>query len=280
MSTAALGNALRAAFDRIRVGDTADGTRRSTTTIDPSLWSWAGPHGGLLAAIALDAATEVVAADRAPQVVAVQFLAGSGDRPLDLAAQVLRAGGSSDVVRVDVTAGGEPILAATATLARPRPGGTRYDAVAAPDVPAPEDCEVVPPVDFVPFSQNFEIRRVGPGPLEGGDTATLLGWVRWGEADRPVDAGSLVIFADAVPPALYGIATLPVAIPTVDLTVTLQPEEPVTGWTLVRISTRTAADGWCVDDSDVWAPDGRLLAQARQTRRVLGDVRPTGKSPA
>lgn len=280
MSTIAVGSALRAAFDRTHVGATPDGVRHSTTTIDPSLWSWAGPHGGMLAAIALDAATEVVAADRAPQVVTVQFLAGSGDRPLHVAAQVLRGGGSSDVVRVDVTAEGEPILAATATLARPRPGGTRYGAVVAPDVPAPEDCEVVPPVDFVPFSQNFEIRRVGPGPLEGGDTATLLGWVRWAETSRPVDAASLVIFVDAVPPALYGIATQPVPIPTVDLTVTLQPEEPVTGWTLVRISTRTAAYGWCVDDSDVWAPDGRLLAQARQTRRVLGDVRPAGASPA
>jgi hypothetical protein len=207
----------------------------------------------------------------------VQFLAGSGERPLDLAAQVLRAGGSSDVVRVDVTAAGEPILAATTTLARSRPGGTRYGAVPAPSVPAPDDCEVVPPVDFVPFSRNFEIRRVGPRPLVGGGTATLLGWVRWAETNRPVDAASLVIFVDAVPPALYGIATQPVPIPTVDLTVTLQPEPPVTGWTLVRISTRTAADGWCVDDSDVWAPDGRLLAQARQTRRVLGDVRPTAR---
>ena len=277
MSTDAPGSALRAAFDRTHLGQTGDGIRRSTTTIDASLWSWAGPHGGMLAAIALDAAREVVHPDRAPQVVAVQFLAGSGDRPLDLAAQVLRAGGSSDVVRVEVTAEGEPILSATATLARSRPGGTRYDAVPAPPVPAPEVCDVVPPVDFVPFSQNFEIRRVGPGPLEGGDTATLLGWVRWAETSRPVDAASLVIFVDAVPPALYGIATHPAPIPTVDLTVTLQPEPPVTGWTLVRIRTRTAADGWCVDDSDVWAPDGRLLAQARQTRRVLGDVRPAGR---
>ncbi len=274
MSTVALSSALRAAFDRTHVGESADEIRRSTTTIDPSLWSWAGPHGGLLAAIALDSAAEVVAADHVPQVLSAQFLAGAGDRPLELAAQVLRAGGSSDVVRVDVTAGGEPVLTTTATFARPRPGGTSYDAVPAPAAPPPDDCPLVAPVDLVPFTQHLQIRRVGHGPVEGGDTATLVAWVRWADADQPVDVAALVVMTDALAPALYGIATVPVPVPTVDLTVTLMPVRDVRDWMLVRIVTRTSEDGWCVDDSDVWARDGRLLAQARQTRRVLGDVRP------
>ena len=41
---------------------------------------------------------------------------------------------------------------------------------------------------------------------------------------------------------------------------------------LTRIATRTAGDGWCVEDSEVWTPEGRLLAQSRQTRRVLGEL--------
>ncbi|HVE62682.1 MAG TPA: thioesterase family protein [Mycobacteriales bacterium] len=279
MSTAALGSALRAAFDRAHVA-TADGIRRSTTTIAPSLWSWSGPHGGLIAAIALDAAAELVHADRVPHVLSAQFLAGAGDRLLELSAQVLRAGGSSDVVRVDVSAGGEPVLSTTATFARPRPGGTSYDVVPAPAAPQPDDCPLVAPVDLVPFTQHLQIRRVGQGPVEGGDTAALVAWVRWADVDQPVDAATLVVMSDALAPALYGIATVPVPVPTVDLTVTLLPERYVRDWMLVRIATRTAEDGWCVDDSDVWAPDGRHLAQARQTRRVLGDVRPAGTSPS
>ena len=58
-----------AAFDRTHVGETGDGIRGSSTTIDPSLWKWAGPQGGMLAAIALDDATEVVDADHAAQVL-------------------------------------------------------------------------------------------------------------------------------------------------------------------------------------------------------------------
>lgn len=254
--------------------DRADGVRRSTVELDRSWWSWSGPHGGLLAATALDAAQEVVAADRVPQVVSAQFLAAAGARPVELAAQVLRAGGSSDVVRVDATADGEPVLAVTATLARPRPGGATYGVVDAPPVPPPADCPVVPPVDLVPFTSHLEIRRASRGPLEGGDVAELLAWVRRASGGPEVDAASLVVLVDALAPAVYGIATVPVPVPTIDLTVTLQPEPPTTGWTLVRITTRTLADGWCVDDSDVWSEDGRLLAQARQTRRVLGDPRP------
>ena len=251
----------------------ADGVRRTGAALDRSWWSWSGPHGGLLAALALGAARGVVGADREPHVVSAQFLAAAGDRPLELAARVLRAGGSSDVVRVETTADGEPVLTSTLTLARPRPGGTSYDDVPAPVVPPPDACPTVDQTGVVPFAGHVEIRRTGPGPLEGGAAAELVAWVRFRD-DRPVDAEALVVLVDALAPGLYGIATVPVAVPTVDLTVTLLPGPPVVGWTLVRIRTRTAADGWCVDDSDVWAPDGRLLASARQSRRVLGDVRP------
>lgn len=252
-----------------------DGARRTEAVLDRSWWSWAGPHGGLLAALALGAARDVVAADRVPQVVSAQYLSAAGDAPLELAARVLRAGGSSDVVRVDVASDGAPVLGAAVTFARARPGGTRWDDVPAPTAPEPGDCPRLDPSAVVPFAQHVEIRSVGPGPFDAGVRPELLAWVRWADPDVPVDAASLLVLVDALAPALYAIATVPVPVPTVDLTVTLQPEPPHRGWTLVRIRTRTAADGWCVDDSEVWTPDGRLLAQARQTRRVLGDLRPS-----
>jgi acyl-CoA thioesterase len=45
--------------------------------------------------------------------------------------------------------------------------------------------------------------------------------------------------------------------------------DPVDGWVLVQIRTDNAAGGWVTDDSAAWSADGRLLAQARQVRRVL-----------
>ena len=72
-----------------------------------------------------------------------------------------------------------------------------------------------------------------------------------------------------MPPALYGALTSPVPILTADLYVQFFLSEPVTGWTLLRIATLSAGDGWCVDDSEVWSQGGRLIASARQTRLVL-----------
>jgi acyl-CoA thioesterase len=253
--------------------DAGDGARRSEVSVDRSWWSWSGPHGGLLAALAVGAARSAVGADSTPQVVSAQFLAAAGDAPLELQSRILRASSSTGVVRVDVTSGGAPVLAAAVTLARTRPSHTRWNDVPAPAAPPPYECPRVDASTMVPFAQHVEIRKIGPGPFEGGDRAELLAWVRWVDPGAPVDAVSLVILVDALAPALYAVATNPVPIPTVDLAVTLQPEPPTRGWTLIRIRTRTAADGWCVDDSDVWAPDGRLLAQARQTRRVLGEIR-------
>lgn len=251
---------------------------RSTARLHRSWWSWSGPHGGLLGALALRAAQAVVAADRAPQVLSVQFLDTAPDGPLDLDAVVLRSGGSSDVVRVDLSAAAGPVATATVTLARLRPGGTTYEDVPAPQAPAPWDCpDVGPPADVVPFAQQLLIRGVTGELVSGGDRAELAAWVRWRDERVPLDAAALVVLTDALPPALYGIATVPVPVPTVDLGVVLTGAVPRGLDVLVRIRTRRAADGWCVDDCDLWdgsGADGRVLAQSRQARRVLGEVRP------
>jgi hypothetical protein len=128
---------------------------------------------------------------------------------------------------------------------------------------------------MVPFSANVEFRPVTDAlPLGGGPVAELVAWVRLVDGG-PLDSAALTVLADAMPPALYGATTVPVPVPTVEMSVSYASgldEQPLRGWVLNRIATRSAADGWCVDDSELWAPDGRLLVQSRQTRRVLGDL--------
>jgi acyl-CoA thioesterase len=64
-------------------------------------------------------------------------------------------------------------------------------------------------------------------------------------------------------------------VPTAELTVHFTDaldDRTTQGWALVRIRTAQAGGGWSVDDSEVWAADGRLLALARQARVVQGPV--------
>jgi acyl-CoA thioesterase len=245
--------------------------------VDPSWWSWSGPHGGLLAALALRCCAAHAGSGRGPRALTVQLLRSPGAERLERRAQVVRDGGSSSTVTAVLTGSdGGPSVLATLTSGRSRGGGSGYAAVPMPEVAVPLDCpEVAPPVELVPHTQHFDFRLAsGPDGFGGASAAEYVFWVRL-RSDEPLDAARLAVVADAVPPALYALLPMPIPVPTVEVSYAFASgtdDAPRRGWVLVRIATRTAADGWCVDDSDVWAPDGQLLVQSRQTRRVLGDL--------
>ena len=245
--------------------------------VDRSWWSWAGPHGGLLAAVALRSGQALAGPGRTPRSLSVQFLRAVADGVVRPEARLVREGGASSTVSSALRGSdGEVVLQSVLTSGRAGGSGEPYGVVPAPDVPGPDACAPLAlPVDLVPYGQHFEHRPATPVlPLAGGDRAELVAWVRFRD-DDPLDAAALTVLVDAMPPALYGLARVPVPVPTVELSVSYASgldEAPRRGWVLVRIATRTAADGWCVDDSEVWAPDGALLVQGRQTRRVLGEL--------
>ena len=247
--------------DALRVSD-------GIATIDRSWWSWAGPHGGLVAGLCVRASQPVLGVGRVPRSLHAVFLEPAAEGELRMDAAVVREGGSSVVVSV---AAGDAVHA-TVVAGRPR-GDSVIPAEPLPDVPGPEDCDDTPlPVEFVPFSQHLRFRFASAArPFASGSEAQLLAWVRLVD-DVPVDHAALVMLVDAMPPAAYAVAATPVAVPTVDLTVSFTDAPPASGWVLLRITTRSAAGGWCLDDSEVWDADGRLLARGRQTRRVLGEL--------
>jgi hypothetical protein len=251
------------------------GLRGGSAVLDRTWWSWAGPHGGLLAAIALRRAGEL-AGGREPRALTAQFLTALTEGEVPVTAELVREGGSSATVAAALLGpAGRPAVTAVVTSGHGRSAGTPYAVVAPPEVPAWQDCPVVAlPVDTVPFAANVEVRAAIGMPMSGGPVAQLAAWIRLREP-TPLDAAALTVLCDAMPPALYAATTVPVPVPTVELSVSYSSgldTDPVSGWVLTRIATRTAGDGWCVDDSEVWTPDGRLLVQARQTRRVLGQL--------
>lgn len=243
--------------------------------LDPAWCSFGGPHGGLLAALALRR-SEALAGGREPRALTAQLLTALPAGEAATTAELVREGGSSAVVATALFApDGRPAVTAVVTRGRGRSAGTPYAGVPTPDVPSWQDCEPVAlPLEVVPFSAHLEVRAARGMPMSGGPVPELVAWLRFRD-DTPLDAAALTVLADALPPALFGATTAPVPVPTVELAVSYASgldTDPGEGWVLSRIATRTAGDGWCVDDSEVWSPDGRLLVQSRQTRRVLGEL--------
>lgn len=235
--------------------------------IDRTWWGFGGAHGGLLAASALAA---VRPAQRQARLLNVHYLEAVDDRPLTFETRVDREGRSATVASFTGHQGGQVALFGTAAFGVPQPG-PEYAGTPMPRVPPPHDCDrFTPPRELAAFAQHLEIRPATRAlPLAGGPRAELVAWMRFLDG-RPVDAESAVVLVDALPPALFAIWTRPLPVPSAELTVHFGHPEPVDGWALVRIRTDHAAGGWAVEDGAVWAADGRLLALARQSRRVLG----------
>lgn len=246
----------------------------SVVTLDRSWWSWAGPHGGHTAGHLVRAAA-ALDPGRPLRTASVSFLRALSEGAAPLEARVVRRGRSSTLVHASLLSGqGAPAVSAVCVLGAGGPGPQHVERTGGP-VPAPEGLAslVMPPEMelFARFAGNVEFRPVSAPPLSGGGSPDLLAWARMRDGGA-VDTQVAAVLTDVMPPALFGTLTAPVGVPTVHLDITLLEDlddAPVDDWVLLRITTRSASGGWCVDDSEVRARDGRLLALGRQTRLVL-----------
>jgi len=235
-------------------------------------WRVERPNGGYVAAILLRAVTtELGEPDRSPRSVTIHYLRPPEDGPVEVAVTVERTGRSMSAVSARLIQ--EDKVVALALVA----AGTNRDAfalheAAAPEVPAPEDCPLAPTPPFrIRIREQFEIRpAIGPQAFSGGNEAVTGGWIRLRDPE-PTDAHVLVQAADAWVPAVFGVTSERLGVPTVDLTVHLRqavlPDDD--GWMLLRFRTSVAADGYLEEDGEIWDRTGRLLAHSRQLAIIL-----------
>jgi acyl-CoA thioesterase len=247
--------------------------------VAPELSGFAGAHGGYLAAIALRALGRAVAdPQRTPRSLTVHLLAAVAPGALDLHPRLERAGSTMSAASLRIERDGATVATALGSFGAPRES-LAHAGVEMPEVPAPEQCReiVEKPVAQARVGLLIEHRPAAPPlPLSGGDRAEILVWMRLRE-DRPIDALSACMLADAAPPALYGRLRSYVAMPSTDITVhfaDLAAGERGT-WVLGVFRTRTAAGGYAVEDGELWSADACLLLSSRQQRRVLGDGSPS-----
>jgi acyl-CoA thioesterase len=195
-------------------------------------------------------------------------------RALRFTTQVLREGPRTSMASVTAVQGGAPVLTGSAVFGRHGKGPTYTDPAGppAPAVPQPKACPPLTlPSALAAYASHLQIRRATDArPLGGGERAELVAWMRFADR-RPLDAQTLVVLADGLPPALFALWTTPRPVPTAELTVhftdAVEPG-PVPDWALVRIRTEHAGGGWAIENSAIWSTDGRLLALARQARAV------------
>ncbi|WP_435874640.1 hypothetical protein [Nocardia vinacea] len=98
-------------------------------------------------------------------------------------------------------------------------------------MPAPYDCvQFRLPPEIVPVGAHFEIHpAAGPLPLTGADELWMCALISL-VPELPIDAATLAVLADALPPGFVPTLTMPVAVPTVAFSMHLPgPADPTVG---------------------------------------------------
>ncbi|MGC1853226.1 MAG: thioesterase family protein [Solirubrobacterales bacterium] len=231
-------------------------------------WEIWGPSGGYLAAIALRAAGRRAEIPR-PASFYCHFLSSPDFDEVELAVEVLKRGRRSESLAVKMIQRGKPVLFALVRTVADAPG-YRHQELAAPEVPAPSECEpyerLVDGKPIFPFWGNVSCRRPERGANVGEKAALIREWVRFEpEAsfeDPFVDAARPLILLDTFGwPAVYqkhrGVDYVA---PNLDTSVWFHQAAQASEWLLIDHGCPVAGDGLLGVSGRVWGGGGRLLA--------------------
>lgn len=223
--------------------------------------------------------------------ITAQFLAAS--RPpdvLDFTVDRLIEGRNLTQATVVARVGGTEVLTFQAALGARPALADELRFAAAPDVPGPDHCEPVVPLEGTGWlRRRFDSRVVPPGAggpdgPGGRRPGSSLWWFRVadgvinGGADGVVDqsggadAGApslLAVVLDFVPMALTAVLGRPVFGSSLDNTVRVVDRAP-TDWVLAEFTIDSVAQGIAHVGGRVWTRDGVLLATGSQTCVVTG----------
>jgi acyl-CoA thioesterase len=258
-------------IDSIAVSQLGD--RRFRAYVDEQWTSLQGVHGGVVAAIAVNAAAIVLrdeGVDPAVRLRAATFgyVRGNAVGSLDVDIDIIRRGRALTTTHVRVTQGDK-----TTTVARFH-HSTPWEGLEFSDVPPP----MTKPDDAVrlqvppPAHLNNTETYLHPDTtcFGGADRAEWIAWSRPADGNT-FDAAWLTMFGDYFPPAVFARISGPVRAVTIEYSI--QIHSTAATWTLAertylaaRMHTVHSHDGFAVEDGWIHLPDGTLLATVRQTR--------------
>jgi acyl-CoA thioesterase len=245
------------------------GPGRFTAELHERWSSLVGIHGGYTAAIVVNAITAAVDDPRRTlRSFATQFAAVPHPGPVDIEVSVERAGRSMTTTSARLLQEGQVLQVAHAASSPSRPG-ISYD-----DLVRPRDADPGPIPRFassgeVVHFQNADVRLDPDVVLFGdGEKARVAAWLRPLDGEM-IDAAWLVAMCDILPPAVFSRTSGPVKAATIEYVVHLatgQPSVPQDEYVYLSCRSPLSTEGFAVEDATMWAPDGTVLALARQTR--------------
>ncbi|ACL03557.1 conserved hypothetical protein [Desulfatibacillum aliphaticivorans] len=233
-------------------------------------WSIAGiPNGGYLMALLTNAMLQESKNENI-LVVTATYLSRLKPGPVDLAVENFASSLSLDRYQTRLIQDGKEHIRAMGTF-RPSNMDRTYDRCekSAPELAPLEQCLAAPSVPTYTLLDNVDM-RLDPecaGWVTGklSEKSEMKGWIKFKD-DRPFDALSILLMADAFPPPVLASLGSVAWVPTVELSTSLY-QVPATKWLKCQFRTYFMSRGFLQEDGEVWDEDGNLVAACRQAAR-------------
>lgn len=137
---------------------------------------------------------------------------------------------------------------------------------APPEIAPRDDCLAIPEIPKYTLFNQVEA-MLDPsciGWMSGrlSDRSEHKGWIKFKD-QRPFDAVSLLLMADAFPPPVYASQGLGAWVPTLEMSVNIR-KLPASQWLKCTFRTRFITCGLLEEDGQIWDETGELIAISRQ----------------
>ena len=238
-------------------------------------WGIAGgtPNGGYLMAIAARAIAGTVPHPH-PLTVTGHYMKRSATGPVEIRTELLGRSLTTSTGLARLIQDGVQRTHFTATY-------TDFDIATGqsvvhatpPDLPSPEDCVPHPylPGKSPAFQEHIDMRfhptHMGWAKATPHGVGEMAGYIRFRDGTAP-DFFSVLMFADAVPPAIFNVVGATGWVPTIELTTHLR-RRPAPGWLRFRFTTRLLTRGFFEEDGEIWDSEDRLVADSRQIQKLM-----------
>ncbi len=243
----------------------------SDTVSVPASWGQGRTlFGGLLAALAVRAASNQLPEPRPLRSLQMTFIAPAAPGDVQVQASVTRVGKNLSFAEAHVLSGGVRCASAALVFGSPRPSTlTVAPPRFSPSKPAEEGL-VMPYIEGLTprFLQNFEIRLTeGAVPFQGAKEPLIGGFVRLLEPATGPEA--LVAMVDAWPSPLLPMGTRPFPASTVQWSVHLRPgAAAAAGPYWYHYAAPVADDSFATAVGHLYA-EGELIARSEQLQIVF-----------
>ena len=242
----------------------------------PEAWTMGAgfAHGGYLMSVALGASAEAIDHPDPVSMSAHFVRPGRIDEPAMIATKPIKNGRTLGTVTADVSqhAG---VIVSTITTFGDLDGAAdiAYRSAPMPDLPTVESCIRADRSEnpLVPRMVDNLDMRLTPDSTAWArgiqlEDAVMEGWVRFAD-ERPIDAVSLPMFADALPPPIFRLGRFAPWTPTIEMTVHFR-RRPQTEWLAVSFRTLLVGGQLFESSGTLWDDSGNLVAMSRQIQLV------------